>query len=236
MADPLFDHYADEYYEALQRGLAVSGDGSEFFAQTRLRYLKRRLVQYSYSPRTALDFGCGVGTAAKHLIKELSVQRVLGVDPSSRSIDFAKQQHQGCVTDEEQKIRFELLSHYKPNADVDLVFCNGVFHHIAVDDRPKAMSTIASSMIKGGVFALWENSPFSLPARYVMSRIPFDRDAVMVWPSEARSLIRSAGLKVIGTEYYFIFPAFLKCLRFTESMLCRFPLGAQYMVLAVKEN
>jgi hypothetical protein len=67
-----------------------------------------------------------------------------------------------------------------------------------------------------------------------MSRIPFDRDAVMVWPHEARGLVESARLQVVRTDYCFIFPKALRPLRRLEPFLARLPLGAQYQVLARK--
>jgi hypothetical protein len=67
-----------------------------------------------------------------------------------------------------------------------------------------------------------------------MSRIPFDRDAVMVWPAEARRLLASAGLEVLGTDYCFIFPRALQGLRPLETQLRGLPLGAQYQTLARK--
>ena len=83
--------------------------------------------------------------------------------------------------------------------------------------------------------ALWENNPWNPGTRYVMSRIPFDRDANLVWPHQARRMLREAGLRVLRSDYLFIFPRWLKRLRFLESFLSGFPLGAQYQVLAVKQ-
>jgi hypothetical protein len=81
---------------------------------------------------------------------------------------------------------------------------------------------------------MWENNPWSPGARLVMSRIPFDRDAIMVWPVQARRLVREAGLSVLGTDFAFVFPRSLRFLRSTESSLRRLPLGAQYQVLSIK--
>ena len=69
-----------------------------------------------------------------------------------------------------------------------------------------------------------------------MKRIPFDRDAVVLSAPETRRLTRQAGLKVVRTDFLFIFPRFLKWLRACEPALCQLPLGAQYQVLARKEE
>ena len=83
---------------------------------------------------------------------------------------------------------------------------------------------------------MWENNPWSPAARYVMYRIPFDRDAIMVWPSEARRLAQCAGLSVARTDYAFVFPRSLRFMRVLEPTVRRLPLGAQYQVLSLKSN
>jgi hypothetical protein len=65
-----------------------------------------------------------------------------------------------------------------------------------------------------------------------MSRIPFDRDAQLVWPVTARRLLRSAGFTVIRTDFRFVFPRALSWARGAEPLLTRLPAGAQYQVLA----
>ena len=67
-----------------------------------------------------------------------------------------------------------------------------------------------------------------------MSRVPFDRDAVMLFPHEARRLLRQAGLDIVLTDSLFIFPASLAGLRPLEPRLCKLPIGGQYLVLARK--
>ena len=124
-----------------------------------------------------------------------------------------------------------LRSHVE-DASVDLVYCNGVFHHIPPKNRPAALSYIASSLRPGGVFALWENNPWNPGARMVMHRIPFDRDAILVWPRQARCLVRDAGLRYLRTEYRFVFPHMLRALRPLEDSVASLPLGAQYCVLS----
>ena len=69
---------------------------------------------------------------------------------------------------------------------------------------------------------------------YVNQGPDFDRDAVMVWPNEARRMLGEAGFEILRTDFAFIFPGFLRLLRGLERRLCRIALGAQYMVLARK--
>jgi hypothetical protein len=109
-----------------------------------------------------------------------------------------------------------------------------VFHHIPVSERAGAMRYVFDFLRPGGCFGLFENNPWSPGARLVMKRIPFDRDAVMLWPAETRRLMRDAGFEVVRTDFLFIFPRPLAFLRGLEPALCGLPLGAQYMVLGRK--
>ncbi len=89
-------------------------------------------------------------------------------------------------------------------------------------------------MEPGGVLALWENNPFNPGTRWVMKRLPFDRDAVLLAPGQTRRLLRASGLDVIEIRYHFFFPHALAMLRPAERALRRVPLGGQYVVLAQK--
>ena len=123
---------------------------------------------------------------------------------------------------------------YQPAGDLDLVFCNGVFHHIPPLDRLDAMQFIYASLRGGGLFALWENNPWNPGTRYVMNRIPFDRDAITLSPLTGRQLVRKAGFEILQTDFCFYFPRLLRPLRPLERLLVKLPLGAQYLVLGRK--
>jgi SAM-dependent methyltransferase len=180
------------------------------------------------TPKSVLDYGCGTGTATPYLIDVLGAERVVGVDVSAESLNVARKSNAHLA------VEYRLVDEFAPSSTMDLVFCNGVFHHICPKEREAAARYVANSLRPGGVFAMWENNPWSPAARYVMSRIPFDRDAVMVWPHEARSLAEGAGLSAIRTDYAFVFPRSLRLLRVIEPLARRLPLGAQYQVLARK--
>jgi trans-aconitate methyltransferase len=154
----------------------------------------------------------------------------VGVDVSQSSLAVARQEYRDLPA------TFTKLDQYQPSGDIDLAFCNGVFHHIPTSERQESAKYVAASLRQDGVFAMWENNPWSPAARYVMSRIPFDRDAVMVWPSEARKLVSLAGLSIVRTDYAFIFPKTLRFLRFAEPSVRRLPIGAQYQVLSAKRT
>lgn len=226
--DPEFDAFAESYNEALQRGLHVSGERKEFFADGRIHWLRRRLQEHAHLAGTIMDFGCGTGTSTERLLGLPGATWLVGTEVSARSLEVARREHP------DPRARFELLGDYRPAGDLDLVFCNGVFHHIPRSERPGALKYVFDSLRPGGIFALFENNPWNPGTRWIMSRIPFDRDAVTLSALESRERLTTAGFVVLETDFLFFFPRALAWFRKLEPALSRVPLGAQYLVLARK--
>src|SRR5262249_1515021 len=130
--------------------------------------------------------------------------------------------------------QFLTLNQYTPSENMDLIYCNGVFHHIPLDERGTAIEYIYTALRPGGLFSVWENNPWNLGTRYIMKRVPFDRDAIPVTSREMKRLICRQGFEVIGVDYLFIFPHILKWLRWIEPRVTWIPIGAQYQVLCRK--
>ena len=228
MTETEFDSYAGAYDDALTKGIAVSGEDKAYFAENRLRWLARSLRELGIKPRRALDFGCGTGSATPFFFEHLHIHSLLALDVSEKSLEVAR------ATYTSPNVQFNLCQRHQPAADIDLAFCNGVFHHLSREDRPGALRQIFDSLCPGGLFAFCENNPLNPGTRYVMSRIPFDRDAIVVPASEARRIVSAAGFEVLRLDFLFVFPAVLKWFRRFEPALSRFPLGAQYQLLARK--
>lgn len=221
-----FDAHAERYRQELAQGLMLSGESSDFFLRGRLERTRALLRLAAVEPAAIIDFGCGVGSAAEVLHALFPAAELTGTDISEASLTEARRRHA------------QLCDFRQPNAmapaSADLVYCNGVFHHIPPSERALAMAQIGAALKPGAHLAFWDNNPWSPAARWVMSRIPFDRDAVMVWPRQARSLIAAAGLDVLRTEFHFIWPRALRWLRFSERWVRALPLAAQYLIWARK--
>jgi SAM-dependent methyltransferase len=222
-----FDVYSADYADALKRGLKYSGEDASHFAMGRVQWLAHRLRELQCVPVSLVDFGCGTGASTPHFLSFLNVD-VTGIDVSQGLLERARLEHGS------PRARYLLRSDYQPRGNVDLGFCNGVFHHIRPVDRADALDYVSRSLRPGGIFAFCENNPWNPGTRFVMSRIPFDRDAITISPPEARRLIRASGFEIIGTDHLFFFPRVLRHLRPLERHLVSIPLGAQYMVLARK--
>ncbi|MBK5187430.1 MAG: class I SAM-dependent methyltransferase [Gemmatimonadaceae bacterium] len=222
-----FDAYAENYDEALAMGLSVTGEPKEYYAEERVRWLAKRLASAKWPVRSVMDFGCGTGSGVPFLFDGLGAQLVHGVDVSAASLDTARATHarDGAI--------FALIG--EPVGPLfDLAFCNGVFHHIPVAERRAAAAYVHDALVPGGMFALWENNPWNPGTRYIMSRVPFDRDAITLTPPETRRLLRNAGFDIVSTDFLFVFPHALRALRPLERLLAPLPLGGQYLVLARK--
>jgi SAM-dependent methyltransferase len=224
-AAPEFNEYAANYDAALNRGLALSGEAKEYFAEGRVRWLRAQLGGGLDGGR-CLDFGCGVGAATPYLMGHLDLGGVVGVDPSDESLKLARSEHGAA------NVAFHSTEQEADwGAPFDLGFCNGVFHHIPPADRAAAAASVFRAVKPGGHFAFWENNPWNPMVHYMMAKVPFDADAIMLWPHEARGLLRRAGFEIVRTDFLFVFPALLAGLRFLEPGLCKLPLGGQYLIL-----
>lgn len=226
----MFDRYASEYDATLGRGLALSGEAKSFFARRRVEWLRDCLPPSFALPRQVMDFGCGTGSNAPWLLNLLGAQRVVGIEDSHKMLEVARQ------TQASAQAEFLSIDDCPPRGQFDLIFCNGVFHHILPSQRASAIDYVFHSLNVGGLFAFWENSPWNPGTRWVMSRIPFDRDAILLSPPEARGLLRAGGFEILRTDFLFIFPKLLSWLRLLEPYCAGLPVGAQYQILCRKPS
>lgn len=220
-----FDAHAEGYDGALAEGLQLTGESKSYFAERRISWLREQAARLGFSAiERVLDYGCGDGDAAPLLRDILGAREVAGVDASTAMVARAASTHPWA--------RFAPLASIASLGRFDLVYCNGVFHHIAPAERAEAVRRVLAALTPSGVFALWENHPWNPGTRLVMRRVPFDRDAIMLSPPETRRLLRRAGFAVLRTDHLFIFPRALASLRPLERFVSRLPIGGQYQVLA----
>jgi SAM-dependent methyltransferase len=227
MSKSEFDGFASNYDEALEKGISVSGEDKDFFAKGRVLRLAQSLNKLGVRPKRILDFGCGTGSAIPHLLT--LADSVKGADVSSGSLDVAK-----SVYGNDERVEFAITAEIEEENAFDLAFCNGVFHHIPLDERVGALNIVFRSLQPGGLFAFWENNPLNPGTRIVMSRIPFDRDAIPIGPFEGKRLLKEFGFEIVSQEFHFYFPRCLYPLRIFEKYLKGIPFGAQYQIIAKK--
>ncbi len=225
--EELFDK-AESYDEMLNQGLSVTGEDKDFYAEARLHHMQKNLPE-SFQPTRILDFGCGIGETTILLSKIYPNATVWGFDTSVETIMFARKRYGS------DNRKFHSIASLKDHNDFDLAYVNGVFHHIPVNERADSACSIYLALRKGGKLAFFENNPWNPGTHWVMSRIPFDRDAVKLSYLEAKSLCQKAGFSTVDTiRFLFYFPASLKFLRPVEPLFESVPFGGQYLVLVSK--
>jgi SAM-dependent methyltransferase len=223
-----FDKSARDYEAFFRPWLRLAGFSREYFASTRLKWLKHLLRAQGLAPKRVMDFGCGTGMSIPLLLDLLHARQVVGLDTSEESLAVARE---SVGT---RSVELATPDSYGPQQDLDLVFCNGVFHHIPPAERPAAVDYIFRCLRPGGVFALWENNPWNLIHAFAMKHSEIDKNAIPLPPPESRRLVSAGQFQLLRTDYLFFFPGYLKWLRPVERLLIKVPLGAQYLVLARK--
>lgn len=223
-----FDAYARQYDAALLQGLKLSGAGPAWFAEQRLGIVRERVQQLGVEVRTVIDYGCGVGNHIPFIAEVFPAAHITGVDIAEECLAEARRRHGRTG------ISFRTPEAMANQSPADLIHVNGVFHHIPAEEHDYWLTTLYGWLKPGGLLMVFDNNPLSLPARWVMSRIPFDHDAVMVWPWRLAARMRSAGFAVAQPHFHFILPRPLSALRTIERAVSRWPLGAQYELTARK--
>jgi SAM-dependent methyltransferase len=220
MDGKLFD-LAEEYDSQLQKELDLSGYSPESFGRGRSADLRNR-PPTSKHPLRILDFGCGIGRAAQHLTEAFPHAQIVGVDTSKAAIAYT-QAHYGSSSRD-----FHALEELPGLGHFHLCYVNGVSHHIRPEDRLAAPLMIRDTLKPGGWLALFENNPWNPGTCLVMSRIPFDRDAVPLSPPSVRRLLLTARFRLEqAIRYLFYFPRAL-----AGPWPVLMPFGAQYYALA----
>ncbi len=220
-----FDDYIETYRTAQGRAIAISGETEDYFATLRARRLRAWLPEFAGRPIAILDFGSSDGHMAGIVKDYFPEARVAGIDPSLRSIEYAKSSHPGLeffVSEEGGHMPFA-------DATFDLVYAVGVLHHIPFQEHEATYREIFRVLKPDGAFVLFEMNPWNPVTQMVFKISAVDRHATMFSSRFAAKLLRKHG--VVDTHYYAYFPHFLKFLRFMESYLERIPLSALYAII-----
>lgn len=221
-----FDEFARDYEALFKPWLKIAGASRGYFARSRLEWLADLLVEQKTAPKRVMDFGCGTGMSLPLLEDILYAEQVVGLDTSEESLSVARE----LVGS--RPVQLATPAQYLPCQDLDLVFCNGVFHHIPVAERPASVDYVYRCLRPGGIFAMWENNPWNPIQSFAMKHSKIDENAIPLFPSESRRLVASERFRVIRTDYRFFFPGCFTWLRPLEKCLIKVPLGAQYQILA----
>ena len=227
-----FDSYARQYCKIINDVSRISGEKYDFFIRLRVSLMKRKITKIGACSgvRRILDFGCGVGVAGEVMESAFPQATIVGVDSSEESI--AEACRLGLRRTE--FVRWGDGALPLVENSVDLVYSNGVFHHIHPENRTTVFRKLYNVVRPNGHIFIFENNPANPLMMRAMAKNPFDANAQAITPRELSNLVKNCGFRILQIVYYFLFPHCLRFLRWSEPIFERLPLGAQYFVWAVR--
>jgi SAM-dependent methyltransferase len=224
-----FDQYARDY-EAMQRDPlrhSFSKDGT-FFFERKWHLIRSYLTSAGLHPSSMrwLDIGCGKGELLR--LGRPEVASVTGCDVSTEMLALCPDIESRPMTDP-RRLPF-------PDQSFDLLTAVCVYHHVPPDERAALTREAARALRSSGVFVIIEHNPVNPATRLIVSRLPMDRNAILLGAWEARRLLRAADFANLDTTYFLYLPEKpFRMFSGLETALKRVPLGGQYAVFAHKE-
>ena len=202
--------------------VALAGEGLEYFAEYKLRVVRKILGKGFSAP--VLDFGCGAGDFTRLLTQ--TFDSVHGYDPSAQTIELAKK----------RVPRAELFDDpaLLPKAHYGAVILAGVLRHLPPENRPGLMRNVVQLLARKGKVILFEHNALHPIMRKVV-RDAEGADVLIPSPWELRRLLKDAGLAKRSLEFIVFFPRALSFLRPLEPLMGRFPTGAQIVAHGEKK-
>lgn len=221
-----FDDYTDNYNSLLRESTSFFTEGEAYFASYKVDILRREVTT---TTKRLLEYGCGIGRNIPYLRAAFPHAKVIGSDISSASLEIAKKENPDVDFFLEQ-------SDIDAGDPYEVIFIAGVFHHIPVEERAEVMKTLYQRLAPGGSVVIFEHNPFNPVTRKIVNECPYDRDAVLLRPSELKALLEDAGLAVTRSAYCLFVPPLLAALMPLEIKLGWLPLGGQYWVKATRSG
>ncbi|MGH9421954.1 MAG: class I SAM-dependent methyltransferase [Thermoanaerobaculia bacterium] len=159
--EPFFAVLTDERF---LRERMSDGDREAFFASGEADVAQILSIVPDFAPRSALDFGCGVGRLTRALAKR--VDRVGGVDAAESMLRLAR-----------ENVRNASFSSTIPDQRFDLILSLIVFQHIPVRRGEALLDELLDHLETGGVAALQftfrrPGSSLRRIARAIRARVP----------------------------------------------------------------
>ncbi len=134
------------------------------FADERTRPARDLLARVPIErPRRAVDVGCGPGNSTELLVERFPAAIVSGFDTSARMIDEARLRVPTA--------RFSIAdaAAWTPDAPVDLIFANAVFHW--VPDHATLIPRLVRALDPGGVLAVQMPDNLDEPSHRLMREV-----------------------------------------------------------------
>jgi len=230
-----FDEYAGDYNAGMENPIkrllgSSADDYIDVKAKWLIRYLEKDNRGLPDKPMRMLDFGCGLGVLLRAVHRRGFKGSLHGCDVSEQMLQRAEKMV-GSIAD------FTLISENEvPFQDdtFDVVVASSVLHHIPSADRDRYYKELIRILAPGGALVVFEHNPRNPLVRWVVSRTPIDKNAVLLDSSEVQQAFKHFQMLNVDCQYILFMPPRFKCMQSLERHLIQVPLGGQYAVSGLK--
>ncbi len=227
-----FDKFAEEYRSLHQANIAASGEPPEYFAEYKMKDLKR-LVSSDFLDVIGgrfLDFGGGIGTSAPFFRKHFPGAHLTCADVSLKSLQVGVTRFGSAIS----FVAFDGSRLPFAEATFDGAFAACVFHHIPPGAHARLLAEMWRVLKPGRQVMVYEHNPLNPLTVRTVNACPFDEKAILIRASTLRARLESSGFRESQIKYRVFFPRQLRWLRSLEEKLGWLPMGAQYYVCGRK--
>lgn len=225
-----FDTYAKDYTAHVNEALPPGFGEVDRYARIKAEHLAHLIGRTFPGQRDVriLDNGCGVGMTDLHLRRHYS--SITGCDMSAESLELARARNPGLAYIHHTGDRLPFA-----DGSFDIAFAVCVVHHVPPQQWPSFFREMLRVLVPGGLLVICEHNPNNPLTRLVVSRVEFDRDAVLLSARKCAALAESVGARDPHLQFITFLPLESpKWLGFERAVLSSLPLGAQYQFSARK--
>lgn len=194
-------------------------------ARARVRWLRHCLDALGERPASMVSLGWDHGSTTSEFFANLHIRTLTTIDVApQRSLTRELRSADG-------KAAYIHVTDYRAVESADLAFTHGIFEQLTPEDRVAAAVLVFRSLKPGGLFAVWQNNPWSPSGLLGARETPFGEPGRVITPGAVRRLVRGVGFDIVHTTSAIHLP---DPLAWCQPLLSPMPIGKQYMVLARK--
>ncbi|WP_309381006.1 class I SAM-dependent methyltransferase [Cerasicoccus frondis] len=226
-----FQQTTDSYEAMVQEAINFSGQDHDHFTRVKAQCLldiTQRLLG-PVADQHFLDIGCGIGLTDAHLCEH--VGQLTGVEMHPDIVAKAQERNPTATYYAYDGSRLPL-----DDASVDLAFTICVMHHVPPAQWNHFCAEAYRVVRPGGLFVVFEHNPWNPLTQWVVSRVPFDADAVLLSAWRTLQLQRKAGFFPLERRHILFTPWAGKLWSQVDKLLGRTNIGAQYYAAARKPD
>lgn len=229
-----FDKFAEEYKSLHRENIACTGEDPEYFAEYKMKDLKKIVKAASSAMQTGyfLDFGAGIGASIPFFRKYFPNAHLTCADVSESCLKIASTNSGNLA----EYVTFDGICLPFVDNSFDVVYASCVFHHIPPNEHVQLLRELWRVMKPNALIMLYEHNPFNILTVRAVNSCPFDENAILISASDMRVNFKLAGFLFTSVSYRVFFPRFLSFIRGMERFLRWLPLGAQYYIVAIKKD